>query len=79
MQEALMRGKDNVQVVGGGYLEKENNVDRSNIVASTVLQGSGISYNDTTLILELVGIIKDLLKERDKYIRQLDKYCSNRV
>lgn len=69
MKGSEMREGNNIkQTLGESYSDGRNNVDGNNIARSTMVQGNNLTINDTTVILELISIIKQLLAERDRYI-----------
>ncbi len=53
MQKGAIRGNGNKQIFDGIYYE---------------IKGRGITINDTAIVIELIGIIKQLLAERQRYI-----------
>lgn len=53
MQKNAIKGSRNRQVLGGNCYD---------------IGGRNITINDTAIVIELIGIIKQLLAERDRYI-----------
>lgn len=58
MQKNVIKGSRNRQVLDGSYYD---------------ISGRNITINDTSIVIELIGIIKQLLAERERYINSMQK------